>query len=78
MEKIVNIHEAKTHLSRLIEEVIGGATIIIAKSNLPLVKMVAIANNRKKRSFGGAKGLITFHGDINEPLPYDIIKSFES
>jgi prevent-host-death family protein len=64
----VNIHEAKTHLSRLIKEVQEGEEVIIAKGNKPIVKLVLVPDARPKRKLGNAKGLITISPDFDEPL----------
>ena len=51
--KQVNIHEAKTHLSRLLEEVAGGAEVIIAKAGKPVAKLSAYQPAKPKRRLGG-------------------------
>jgi len=65
---LVNIHEAKTHLSRLIKKVINGEEVIIAKGNKPLVKLVSIEKNKPVRKIGSAKGLIIISKDFDKPL----------
>ena len=64
----VNIHEAKTHLSKLIEMVKNGEEVIIAKANKPLVKLVLIAEKTRKPKLGSAKGKIWISPDFDEPL----------
>lgn len=64
----VNIHEAKTHLSRLIQEVLEGKEVIIAKKNKPLVKLVLMTEAKTKRQLGSAKDLISISEDFDEPL----------
>ena len=65
----VNIHEAKTQLSKLIEEALNGQEIIIAKKNKPLVRLEVLPEARKQRTIGNAKGLIIkMDDDFNEPL----------
>ena len=64
----VNIHEAKTNLSKLIKKVINGEEVIIAKGNKPLVKMVSLKGNRPKRTLGGAQGKVTIAEDFDTPL----------
>ena len=64
----VNIHEAKTHFSKLLKEVINGNEIIIAKGNKPIAKLISIAENTPKRRLGTAKGLFTIGPDFDEPL----------
>ena len=64
----VNIHEAKTHLSRLINHVLEGEEVIIAKGNKPVVKMTIIDNLKPKRKLGSAKGKIKIMPDFDKPL----------
>lgn len=64
----VNIHEAKTHLSKLIQEAIAGEDVIIAKGNKPVVKLVALSSQKLQRQLGTAKGKITMTDDFDEPL----------
>jgi len=68
MSKIVNIHEAKTHLSRLIREVLAGDEVIIARADVPLVKLVLLDQERPGRVLGSAKGLVKMRADFEEPL----------
>lgn len=55
----VNIDEASTHLSELIEEAISGTEVVITKHEEPIVKLVPISQAKPKPVFGSAKGLIT-------------------
>ena len=75
--KTVNIHAAKTNLSRLVEEAVNGEEIIIAKAGRPLVRLVALdtAADRRRRSFGDLKGQIWMSDDFNE-LPDDLAIAF--
>ncbi len=67
--KQFTIHEAKTHLSRLIRQAIAGEEIIIAKGTQPLVKLVVLPQGREKRRIGGARDAIEFMAeDFDEPL----------
>ena len=65
----VNIHEAKTHFSRLLERVAMGEEVIIAKAGTPVAKLVAVKKTPKKRVFGSAKGDFTVPDDFNDPDP---------
>ena len=65
----VNIHEAKTHLSKLLERVALGEEVIIAKAGKPVAKLVALDTQPKARVFGGAKGEFIVPDDFNEPDP---------
>jgi prevent-host-death family protein len=66
--KVVNIHEAKTHLSRLIQEAIDGEDIIIARGNQPVVRLVLVASARRERSPGWAAGQVKLADDFDAPL----------
>lgn len=68
----VNIHEAKTHLSRLLERVTMGEEVIIAKAGKPVAKLVPLGARPKKRVLGSAKGEFTVPDDFNDPLPKEI------
>lgn len=72
----VNIHEAKTHLSRLLERVAMGEEVIIAKAGKPIAKLVPINGRRGFRKLGSAKGEFTVPDDFNDPLPKEIEDSF--
>ncbi len=66
---IVTIHEAKTHLSRLIQRALAGEEIIIAKARQPLVKLVVIAEQRPQRRLGGlADTILHIADDFDAPL----------
>ena len=54
----VNIHEAKTQLSRLIQEALDGAEVVIARDNVPLVRLVVLPAARPERRIGGARGML--------------------
>lgn len=65
----VTIHEAKTHLSKLIQMVLDGEEVIIAKRDKPLVKLVVIEEEKPQRRLGGAADMILYIADdFDEPL----------
>ncbi len=68
----VNIHEAKTNLSRLIQRVAMGEEVVIAKAGKPVAKLVAIKDVSKRRMLGSAKGDFVVPDDFNDPLPKEI------
>jgi prevent-host-death family protein len=72
----INIHQAKTHLSRLVEEAADGAEIVIAKNGVPRAKLVPLAKARPLK-FGVLKGKIRYPDDFDAPLPEPIIAQFE-
>ena len=74
---LVNIHEAKTHLSRLLARVLEGEEIVIAKSGKPVARLVAVQSQAQRRVFGQDKGLFEVPDDFDDPLPEDVLASFE-
>ena len=66
--KVVNIHEAKTHLSRLIQEALDGEDVVIARGNDQVVRLVVVESARKSRTIGWAKGLVKMAADFDAPL----------
>jgi prevent-host-death family protein len=72
--KTVNVHEAKTHLSRLLESVEEGEEVIIARAGKPIAKLVPL--KAKPRRPGGLKGMMRVREDFDEPLPGEIAASF--
>jgi antitoxin (DNA-binding transcriptional repressor) of toxin-antitoxin stability system len=77
MTTIVNIHEATTHLSRIIDEVAAGAEVIIAREGKPLAKPSPLRTAIKKKKFGVLKGKIEIPEDFNAPLAGDVLPDFE-
>jgi len=73
---MVNIHEAKTNLSRLIERVEAGQKILIARAGKPVAMLVPIAAERKRRRLGLCAGQVEI-GDDFDVLPADIAAAFE-
>lgn len=73
----VNIHQAKTHLSRLLRRVAAGEEIIIAKAGRPLARLVPLEERREDRRLGTEKGSITLAEDFDAPLPPDLLRDFE-
>ena len=64
----MNIQEARTNLSELIDKVVNGEQVVIARSNKPLVKLIPIEELKGKRKLGTAKGKIKILEDFNESL----------
>jgi prevent-host-death family protein len=75
----VNIHEAKTQLSKLVEKVVAGEPVIIAKAGKPLVKVVPYDAPEKPNLFGCMRGLAVIDKDLNiKAIAHDeIISMFE-
>jgi prevent-host-death family protein len=75
--RTVNIHEAKTHFSRLVDAAAGGEVIVIAKAGKPAARLVPMEHVKVTRRFGGLKGKIHIADDFDAPLPDDILAAFE-
>jgi prevent-host-death family protein len=73
----VNIHEAKTHLSRLIDQAAKGEPFIIAKAGRPLVKVTALEPSKPPRRLGFLEGEFTIPDDFDQMGQDEIIKLFE-
>jgi prevent-host-death family protein len=71
----VNIHEAKTHLSRLLQRVMAGEEVTIARSGVPVARLIAV-EPEKKRPLGFARGQVWVADDFDAPLPDDLLKAF--
>ena len=75
--KRVNIHEAKTELSKLVERAEAGEEIIIARAGKPAAKLVSLARARRRRRLGLLDGKFKIPDDFNEPLPESVLRAFE-
>ncbi len=73
---VFNIHEAKTNLSRIVDEVAAGAEVIIAKAGKPMARLSPIEAPIKKK-LGGLKGRIKVPADFNAPLDEETLRQFE-
>jgi prevent-host-death family protein len=77
MAHIINIHEAKTHLSRIVDEVAAGSEVIIAKSGKPMARLIPLAGTRRAKKLGLLKGKIKVPDDFNAPMTPDELADFE-
>jgi prevent-host-death family protein len=73
----VNIHQAKTQFSRLVELAAGGEEIIIAMSGKPVARLVSYAQKGVVRRPGSMRGKIRIKKNFDAPLPQDLLASFE-
>jgi antitoxin (DNA-binding transcriptional repressor) of toxin-antitoxin stability system len=74
----LNIHEAKTHLSRYLDRLAQGETIVLCKRNIPIAEIRPLPDDLKtERPIGLGKGEFKVPPEFFEPLPSDIIDSFE-
>ncbi|MGB6690046.1 MAG: type II toxin-antitoxin system prevent-host-death family antitoxin [Terracidiphilus sp.] len=74
----VNIFEAKTQLSKLIEMAERGEEVIIARAGKPVARLTKLAPEKPKIRFGGLKGKIWIADDFDAPLPPEVLAEFEA
>ncbi len=72
----VNIHEAKTHFSKLLKRVMAGEEVVIAKAGTPVARLVPISTQKANRKPGSAAGQVWIAPDFDAPLPEEIMQSF--
>lgn len=75
--RLVNIHEAKTHFSRLLKRIAKGEEIVIARAGEPVARLVPYETMRQPRKLGLLEGRIWISPDFDAPLPPDIQAAFD-
>ncbi|MGH9399977.1 MAG: type II toxin-antitoxin system Phd/YefM family antitoxin [Thermoanaerobaculia bacterium] len=78
MTKIVNLYEAKTSLSRLVERAAKGEEIVIAKAGRPRARLVSMGRPAKPRKPGDWKGRVVISADFDAPLPERLLAAFRA
>jgi prevent-host-death family protein len=73
----VNIHQAKTQLSRLVERAAGGEEIVIAKAGKPIARLVPYIAKKEPRRPGYMRGKIRIKKSFDRPLPKELLMAFE-
>ena len=73
----VNLYDAKTQLSRLVDRAAAGEEIIIAKGGRPLARLVPLAARTRPRTLGRLAGEVWIGPDFDAPLPEDVAKAFD-
>ncbi len=73
----VNIYEAKTQLSKLVERAAAGTDVIIARGGKPVARLTRLEAPRRKIHFGLLKGKVKVAKDFDAPLPDDVLAQFE-
>ncbi|HEY6343985.1 MAG TPA: type II toxin-antitoxin system prevent-host-death family antitoxin [Bryobacteraceae bacterium] len=73
----VDVHEAKTHLSRLLEQAMEGEEVIITRAGRQLVRLTPVEMAPVQRKLGTAKGDFVVPGDFDAPSPEEIVAEFE-
>jgi prevent-host-death family protein len=75
--KQVNVHQAKTGLSKLVERAEAGEEIIIARAGKPAARLVPLTRARRRRRLGLLDGKFRIPDDFNAPLPESVLRAFE-
>jgi prevent-host-death family protein len=75
--KPVNVHQAKTHLSRLLARVARGEEVVIARAGKPVAKLVPVTEHSGGRQLGRDSGKVRIANDFDAPLPDDLLADFE-
>lgn len=73
----VNIYDAKTRLSQLVDKAVAGEDVIVSRNGKPLVRITRLEGRRRPIRFGVLKGKIQIARDFDAPLPPDIVAAFE-
>jgi prevent-host-death family protein len=73
---VVNIYDAKTQLSKLIEEAAAGRDVVIARGGKPVARLTRLDSPKRKLRFGLLKGKIKIAEDFDAPLPSEILSQF--
>ncbi len=77
MPKTVNLYQAKTHLSELVERAASGEEVVIAKAGEPKARLVPLARPARSRKPSAWKGRVVVSPDFDAPLPEDVLAAFE-
>ena len=72
---VVSVHEAKTHLSRLLQRIAAGEDVIITRSGQPVARLVAMEETRPV--FGVDEGRLAVPDDFDAPLDEELLRAFE-
>jgi prevent-host-death family protein len=73
----VNIYEAKTRLSQLVDKAASGEDVVVSRNGKPLVRITQLEGARRPIKFGVLKGKVRIAPDFDAPLPGDVLAGFE-
>ena len=73
----VNIYDAKTRLSQLVDKAASGEDVVVSRNGKPLVRITRLASSKRSVKFGLLKGKLTVPADFDAPLPDDVLAGFE-
>ncbi|HEY4873841.1 MAG TPA: type II toxin-antitoxin system prevent-host-death family antitoxin [Steroidobacteraceae bacterium] len=74
---VVNIHDAKTQLSKLIEKAAAGNDVVIARGGKPVARLTRLGSSKRKLKFGILKGEIKISADFDASVSSDVLRQFE-
>jgi prevent-host-death family protein len=75
--EIVNIYEAKTRLSQLVDKAAAGEDVVVSRNGKPLVRITQLQERRRRVRFGVLKGKLRIAADFDAPLPDEAVAGFE-
>ncbi|HUG25214.1 type II toxin-antitoxin system Phd/YefM family antitoxin [Piscinibacter sp.] len=73
----VNIYDAKTRLSQLVDKAASGEDVVVSRNGKPLVRITRLKEDRRRIQFGLLKGKLKVPADFDAPLPDDVLAGFE-
>lgn len=73
----VNIYDAKTHLSHLVDKAASGEDVVVSRNGKPLVRITQLEPRKRRVKFGLLKGKLTVPADFDAPLPDEVLVGFE-
>lgn len=73
----INIYEAKTRLSQLVDKAASGEDVVLSRNGKPLVRITALTPKKRTIKFGVLKGKVKVSADFDAPLPKEILAEFE-
>ena len=75
--KAVNIYEAKTRLSQLVDQAAAGEDVIVSRNGKPLARLTRLQPSKRPIRFGLLEGKLTIPDDFDAPLPDEVLAGFE-
>jgi prevent-host-death family protein len=73
----VNIYDAKTRFSQLVDQAASGVDVVVSRNGKPLVRITQLESPKRRIRFGVLKGKLTVAADFDAPLPADVLAAFE-
>jgi len=73
----INIYDAKTRLSQLVDKAAAGEDVVVSRNGKPLVRLTRLAEPKRRITFGVLKGKVKIGADFDAPLPPEVAAAFE-